>query len=164
MKPVQAYIGIGSNLADPGSQVRRALQALDTLPHSRCTARSPLYRSKPLGPPEQPDYLNAVAELVTELPALALLAALQTIENNHGRVRSQHWGPRTLDLDILLYGDLIVHEPCLTIPHPRLPERAFVLYPLRDIAPALKLPDGRELQTLLQCCPPWELERLEESE
>jgi 2-amino-4-hydroxy-6-hydroxymethyldihydropteridine diphosphokinase len=162
MKPVQAYIGIGSNLDDPVSQVRQAIPALNAIPRSRCVVCSPLYRSQPLGPPGQPDYINAVAELVTALTALELLAVLQAIENKHGRVRTIRWGPRTLDLDMLLYGDLILADPRLTVPHPRLHERAFVLYPLYAIAPDLKLPDGRALEMLLRCCPPGDIERLEE--
>ena len=164
MQPVRAYIGLGSNLNGPIGQVRQALEALRTLPHTRLKACSPLYRSRPLGPPGQADYINAVADIDTKLPALELLTALQWLENRQGRVRAERWGPRTLDLDILLYGDLLLDDPRLTIPHPRLPERAFVLYPLRDIAPQLRLPDGRDLDVLLGNCPPWELERLQEVE
>ena len=164
METATVYIGIGSNLADPIAQVRQAVQSLDTLPQTRCLACSPLYRSKPLGPSGQPDYLNAVAALATTLPALELLAQLQAIETAQGRVRTIRWGPRTLDLDILLYGDVQLSEPRLIIPHPRLRERAFVLYPLRELAPGLRLPDGTTLAELLEQCPPWELERVEESE
>ena len=164
MKPVTVYIGIGSNLADPIAQIRQAVQSLDTLPRTRCVACSSLYRSKPLGPADQPDYLNAVAALKTMLPAMELLARLQAIETAQGRVRTIRWGPRPLDLDILLYSDRQFSEPRLTVPHPRLRERAFVLYPLRELAPDLRLPDGTTLAELLEQCPPWELERVEESE
>ena len=138
------------------------MQALDAIPRSYCVVCSPLYRSKPLGPPGQPDYINAVAELATELTAVELLAVLQAIENEHGRVHTVRWGPRTLDLDILLYGNLILADPHLTVPHPRLHERAFVLYPLYAIAPDLKLPDGGALEMLLRRCPSGDVERLEE--
>ena len=161
LNPVQVYIGIGSNLNDPTAQVRQAFQELASLPRTRCTARSPLYRSAPVGPAGQPDYINAVAGVATELAPETLLAALQAIEHAHGRVRTQRWGPRTLDLDILLYGEAIRQDPRLTIPHPRLRERAFVLYPLRDIAPDLSIPGLDRLATLIRCCPPLALERLE---
>ncbi|MFO1434775.1 MAG: 2-amino-4-hydroxy-6-hydroxymethyldihydropteridine diphosphokinase [Candidatus Competibacteraceae bacterium] len=164
MPAVTAYIGIGSNLADPVAQVRQAVLALERLPQTHVIACSPLYCSKPWGMPGQPDYINAVAALETTLPALELLTQLQVLETVHGRVRTVRWGPRTLDLDILLYGELQLDEPRLIVPHPRLRERAFVLYPLRDLAPALRLPDGTLLATLLAQCPPWELARVEESE
>jgi len=161
VRSVQAYIGIGSNLDNPIVQVRQAFRALASLPLTRCVACSPLYRSAPLGPAGQPDYTNAVAALATELAPEALWQALQDIEQTHGRVRTVRWGPRTLDLDILLYGDLVQNGPQLVIPHPRLQERAFVLYPLQDIAPALVIPGLGDLATLVQRCPPSQLERLE---
>ncbi len=164
MPAVTAYIGIGSNLADPVSQVQQAVLALKKLPQTGAIACSPLYRSQPWGVPGQPDYINAVAALETTLPALELLTQLQAIETAQGRVRTVRWGPRTLDLDILLYGGLQLDGPRLIIPHPRLRERAFVLYPLHDLAPALRLPDGTTLATLLAQCPPWELARVEKSE
>lgn len=155
MQSVRAYVGIGSNLDDPSSQARRAFQALAALPASRCVARSPLYRTTPVGgPPGQPDYLNAVVALDTALDPDALLAALQEIENAQGRIRNVRWGPRTLDLDLLLYGSLIRDDPRLTLPHPRLHERAFVLYPLFDIAPTLILPGRGRLSEWLARCPP----------
>jgi 2-amino-4-hydroxy-6-hydroxymethyldihydropteridine diphosphokinase len=161
VRSVQAYIGIGSNLDNPIVQVRQAFQALASLPLTRCVACSPLYRSAPLGHAGQPDYTNAVAALATELAPEALWQALQDIEQTHSRVRTVRWGPRTLDLDILLYGDLVQNGPQLVIPHPRLQERAFVLYPLQDIAPALVIPGLGDLATLVQRCPPSQLERLE---
>jgi 2-amino-4-hydroxy-6-hydroxymethyldihydropteridine diphosphokinase len=162
--PVQVYISIGSNLDDPPAQVARALAALAALPDSSGLIRSPIYRSAPLGPPSQPHYLNAVVRLDTSLPPLDLLRALQRIETAQGRVRTERWGARTLDLDLLLYGDLIRRDPVLTIPHPRLPERAFVLYPLHDLAPDLELPGLGDLVTLIRRCPSWPLERLPEPE
>ncbi len=162
MQSTRAYIGIGSNLDDPPSQVRRAFQALAALPASRCVARSPLYRATPVGGPSgQPDYLNAVAALDTTLEPDGLLTALQEIENAQGRIRSVRWGPRTLDLDLLLYGALIRDDPWLTLPHPRLHERAFVLYPLYDIAPTLLLPGLGRLRDRLASCPPSGMTRLD---
>ncbi|MFO1351235.1 MAG: 2-amino-4-hydroxy-6-hydroxymethyldihydropteridine diphosphokinase [Gammaproteobacteria bacterium] len=164
MIAARAYIGIGSNLDQPLRNVRAALAELDAIPQTRLVKRSPLYRSEPVGPPGQPDYINAVAALDTELAPLALLEALQTIEQRHGRVRTLRWGPRTLDLDVLLYDDLHQTDPRLILPHPRLHERAFVLYPLSDIAPAnLEVPGRGSLMTLLRECPPLRLERLEDA-
>lgn len=147
---VRAYIGIGSNLDDPAAHVRRALQDLDAVAESRCVARSSLYRSDPMGPPDQPDYINAVAALETALAPLALLDALQAIEHAHGRVREgERWGPRTLDLDLLLYGTQQIDEPRLKVPHPGLHERAFVLYPLAEIEPQLMVPGQGTLEQLM---------------
>lgn len=158
---VKAYIGLGSNLDDPESQVRRACDALARLPDSRLMRVSPLYRSDPVGPPGQPDYINAVAMLETALPPESLLDALQGIEQAHGRERLEHWGPRTLDLDILLYGDQRIASDRLTVPHPYLAERPFVLYPLADIAPDIVVPGHGPLADLLADCPPAGLERLD---
>ncbi len=140
-----AWIGIGSNLGQPAHQVHRAVAALAALPHTRLIACSPWYGSHAVGPGPQPDYINGVACLETALSPPDLLAALQAIETAQGRVRQQRWGPRTLDLDILLYGDLTLHRPDLTVPHPRLLERPFVLQPLLALAPDLVLPDGTPL-------------------
>ena len=162
MQSVRAYVGLGSNLEDPPSQVRRAFQALAALPACRCVARSPWYRTAPVGGPSgQPDYLNAVAALDTALDPDALLAALQEIESAQGRMRNVRWGPRTLDLDLLLYGTLIRDDPRLTLPHPRLHERAFVLYPLYDIAPTLLHPGRGRLREWLTRCPPLDMTRLD---
>lgn len=150
---VMAYIGLGSNLEDPLDHVQRALDELDhSLPDTRLIKRSRLYQSKAIGP-EQPDFINAVAQLETRLVPLELLDALQAIEQAHRRVRLQHWGPRTLDLDLLLYGNDTIQHQRLTVPHPYLAQRSFVLYPLADIDPNLYLPDGRSLQALLNQCP-----------
>ncbi|MDH4567256.1 2-amino-4-hydroxy-6-hydroxymethyldihydropteridine diphosphokinase [Pseudomonas sp. BN414] len=157
----RVYIGLGSNLAEPVSQLRGALAALADLPRTRLAAVSSLYASDPLGPPDQPRYVNAVAALETELAPLELLDALQTIELAQGRVRKdERWGPRTLDLDILLFGQRRIDEPRLQVPHYHMHARAFVLYPLAEIAVDLQLPDGRPLQTLLDACPFEGLERL----
>ncbi|MGL4268200.1 MAG: 2-amino-4-hydroxy-6-hydroxymethyldihydropteridine diphosphokinase [Plesiomonas sp.] len=144
---IRTYIAIGSNLVEPVQQARSAIQALAALPDSRLVAVSGLYRSKPMGPQDQPDYINAVAALDTQLAPLALLDATQQIELHHGRVRkAERWGPRTLDLDILLYGDQQIDHPNLTIPHYGMRSREFVLYPLAEIAPTLILPDGSTLE------------------
>lgn len=161
----RVYIGLGSNLATPLEQLRSALAALAALPNTRLIAQSSFYSSDPLGPADQPRYVNAVAALDTELSPLALLDALQTIELEQGRTRkAERWGPRTLDLDILLFGEHRLDEPRLTVPHYHMHARAFVLYPLAEIAPALNLPDGRPLRELLAACPFEGLERLPASE
>jgi len=160
-RAVSAYIGLGSNLDDPETQLRQAFAELAAIASTQLVARSPLYRSDPVGPPGQPDYINAVARLDTELAAEVLLDALQTIEQAHHRQRAIHWGPRTLDLDLLLYGDSVIDTERLCVPHPHLAERAFVLYPLADIAPGLQVPGQGSLAQLLAACPPRGLERLD---
>lgn len=151
---IRAYIGLGSNLDDPQAQLAKAIAALRNLPESRLTALSRVYRSCPMGPADQPDYLNAVVMLDTRLEPEALLDALQAIEKEQRRVRGpQRWGPRTLDLDLLLYGAEVIDTDRLKVPHPGIAERNFVLYPLSDIAPELVLPDGRSLRELLAQCP-----------
>lgn len=156
-----AYIGIGSNLANPRAQVVQAFTELNAIPNSRLMAKSALYSSTAIGPGEQPDYINAVALLQTELTPLVLLDALQAIEQNHQRVRIEHWGPRTLDLDILLLDQQIIDSDRLKVPHPYLTQRNFVLYPLADITPDLQLPDGVRLRQYLAQCPLNGLVRLE---
>ncbi len=158
----RVYIGLGSNLAEPRQQLRGALDALARIPNSQLAVVSSLYLSDPLGPADQPRYNNAVAALDTSLSPLALLDALQAIELAQGRERkAERWGPRTLDLDILLFGNRLISEPRLTVPHYHMHARAFVLYPLAEIAPAeLKLADGRSLVELLAACPFEGLERL----
>ena len=132
-----AFVGIGSNLDDPRTHVMQAFDELDRLPHTRVVKKSSLYRSAPVGYANQPDFINAVAQLETGLPAERLLAEMQDVEARHGRERSFPNAPRTLDLDLLLYGDLRLSGASLTIPHPRMHERAFVLKPLLEIAPHL---------------------------
>ncbi len=151
---MRAYIGLGSNLDDPVLQVRKGLRALGQLPQTRVLAESALYRSSPLGAADQPDYVNAVAALDTELSPQALLRNLQAVEVEHGRVRGAvRWAPRTLDLDILLYGDSRLTEPLLTVPHPQITKRAFVLVPLRQIAPEIMIPGAGRVDDLLAQLP-----------
>ncbi|MCQ1057233.1 2-amino-4-hydroxy-6-hydroxymethyldihydropteridine diphosphokinase [Photobacterium sp. DNB23_23_1] len=148
---IQAYIAIGSNLSDPVAQANSAIEVLKQHPDLNVIAVSSLYSSTPMGPQDQPDYINAVIAVETELSPLALLDCTQSIEQEHGRVRkAERWGPRTLDLDIVLYGDLEHHCERLTVPHYGMKVREFVLYPLAEIAPELVLPDHTPLQTLLE--------------
>jgi len=149
-----AYIALGSNLDEPARQLQRAVGELAALPDTRLEQVSSVYRSAAVGPGAQPDYLNAAARLATRLEPEALLDALQRIEQFQGRQRGARWGPRTLDLDILLYGDRQIHSPRLTIPHPRMHEREFVLYPLREISNTnLQLPDGMDIDSLIRLLP-----------
>lgn len=134
------YIGLGSNLERPLEQVTRALEELDRLPSTRMTGHSALYRTQPVGPPNQPDYINAVAALTTALRPLVVLGHLKVLERRHGRRRLQKWGPRSLDLDILLCGGLTLRHPRLVVPHPLLHRRGFVLIPLNEIAPEVTVP------------------------
>ena len=148
----RAYVALGANLQDPRQQVLRALEELGTLPGTRVTARSSLYRTAPLGYADQPDFINAVAQIETTLAPRALLAALLEIEHRHGRARSFRNAPRTLDLDLLLYGGAHFHEDGLTLPHPRMHARGFVLRPLLEIAPAAVIPGrGRAADWLAAC-------------
>ena len=160
MSEVLAYIGLGSNLDNPESQLKTAIEALTGLPQTRLQARSSLYRSAPMGPQDQPDYLNAVVQLSTGLEPEALLDKLQGIEQAQGRVRAQHWGPRTLDLDILLYGEDVVATERLKIPHPGIAERSFVLYPLAEINGQLEIPGLGGVGSLMEQCPDAGLSRL----
>ncbi|HCI01958.1 MAG: 2-amino-4-hydroxy-6-hydroxymethyldihydropteridine diphosphokinase [Oceanospirillaceae bacterium] len=155
-----AYIGIGSNLETPADQVQQAIHELGNLPHCQLLKASSLYASKPMGPQDQPDYINAVVHLDTDLEPLALLDALQELEHLHRRVRKQHWGPRTLDLDMLLYNEETINHARLQVPHPGLTQRNFVLYPLAEINSQLSLPNGTSLQQLLQDCPLADLVKL----
>lgn len=154
------YIGMGSNLAAPEQQLRHAVDALAQLPNTTLAGVSAFYQSDSLLP-GQPRYTNAVAALDSTLEPLELLDALQAIENDQERERLERWGPRTLDLDILLFGNQLIDEPRLKVPHYQMHLRAFVLYPLAELAPAtLQLPDGRRLSRLLEACPFVGLDRL----
>jgi 2-amino-4-hydroxy-6-hydroxymethyldihydropteridine diphosphokinase len=145
---VIAYVGLGSNLGDRREQIRRAAAFLEELGAVRL---STIRETDPVGLTDQPKFLNAVAELQTDLPPRELLDRLLSIERRLGRDRTAetHWGPRTIDLDLLLYGDKTVDEPGLTVPHPRLADRRFALEPLHELAPELTLPDGRAVWELL---------------
>nr|WP_202627180.1 2-amino-4-hydroxy-6-hydroxymethyldihydropteridine diphosphokinase [Cronobacter sakazakii] len=146
-----AFIALGSNLAEPLSQVNNALAALARIPGSRIVATSSFYRTPPLGPQDQPDYLNAAVALETTLSAEALLDNTQRIELEQGRVRkAERWGPRTLDLDIMLFGDATINTERLIVPHYDMKNRAFMLLPLSEIAPALRFPDGERLADVLE--------------
>jgi 2-amino-4-hydroxy-6-hydroxymethyldihydropteridine diphosphokinase len=158
---VRAYIGMGSNLADPASQMRRARAALAAVPEVQIRATSPVYRSPPMGPVDQPDYLNAVLAAQTGLAPLSLLDTLQAIERQQDRQRGRHWGPRTLDLDLLLYGEQVLITERLQVPHPGVHERAFVLYPLADIAPDLHVPGHGRVDELLKSVSAAGLQRLD---
>ncbi len=150
MASVIAYIGLGSNLENPAAQIASAHRAIAALAHVTEQAFSSLYHSPPMGSPDQPDYVNAVMAIETTLVPLDLLHALQNIENQHGRIRSDtRWGARTLDLDLLLYGEQIINHPDLIVPHSGMTERAFVLYPLYEIAPQLIIPNQGKLVDLL---------------
>ncbi|HBS5720901.1 TPA: 2-amino-4-hydroxy-6-hydroxymethyldihydropteridine diphosphokinase [Klebsiella aerogenes] len=145
------YIAIGSNLASPLEQVNAAIRALAEIPDSRVVSVSSLYRTPPLGPQDQPDYLNAAVALETSLAPEALLDHTQRIELQQGRVRkAERWGPRTLDLDIMLFGDAIINSERLTVPHYDMKNRGFMLWPLFEIAPQLHFPDGLALRVALE--------------
>jgi len=155
-----AYIGLGSNLSDTvagqeldsRAQLNLAIDSLSAHPHILVSKRSSFYQTPAIGPGEQPNYINAVAQLDSQLAPLDLLDLLQSIENQQGRVRTVRWGARTLDLDILLYDQLIENSERLTVPHPRMHERGFVLAPLSEIAPDMCLPNGENIQQLLANC------------
>jgi 2-amino-4-hydroxy-6-hydroxymethyldihydropteridine diphosphokinase len=145
-----AYIGLGSNLGDPATQVRQAVQRLTVLPRTRRVAVSRLYGSRPMGPVSQPDFVNAVAGLVTELTALELLRELRQLEAQAGRPSAhEHWGPRVIDLDLLVFGRERCSNAELVLPHPGVVDRNFVLYPLADIAPDLEVPGCGQVRELL---------------
>ena len=146
-----AYIAIGSNLASPLEQVNAAVQALGEIPQSRLVQVSAFYRTPPLGPQDQPDYLNAAVVLETSLDAETLLDNTQRIELQQGRQRkAERWGPRTLDLDIMLFGDEVINTERLTVPHYDMKNRGFMLWPLWEVAPELTFPNGESLQAILQ--------------
>ncbi len=149
-RTVTAYVGLGSNLDDPAAQIARAIDALEVLPDCCLRAVSSFYRNPPMGPQDQPDYVNAVVALDTRLAPRALLDAMQVIERSQGRDRNgQRWGPRTIDLDLLVYGDTVLDEDHLKVPHAGIAARAFVLVPLAEIALELSIPGQAALAILL---------------
>jgi 2-amino-4-hydroxy-6-hydroxymethyldihydropteridine diphosphokinase len=156
----RAYVGLGANLGEPRRQVEAALGELDAIPRTRLVKRSSLYRSSPVGYAGQPDFVNAVAELDTGLEAAGLLGELQAIEARHGRSRSFANAPRTLDLDLLLFGNEILSRRELTVPHPRMHERAFVLKPLLEVAPEASIPGRGPARAFLEACAGQNVERI----
>ena len=148
---ITTYIGLGSNLSRPIEQVKNAIKEIEQIAHSKLLTVSSLYLSKPMGPQDQDDYINAVLALKTSLSAIELLNILQTIENKAGRIRKEHrWGARILDLDIILFGNEIINTDRLTIPHYGMTKREFVLLPLAEISPELTLPNGKSVKLLSQ--------------
>jgi 2-amino-4-hydroxy-6-hydroxymethyldihydropteridine diphosphokinase len=145
-----AYVGVGSNLGDSQARVLAAFDALAALPKTRFIARSRLYRTRPFGPVQQGDFINAVAGLLTQLEATELLEGLRGVERAAGRERAERWGPRTLDLDLLVFGAGRIESAELTVPHPGIAERGFVLAPLHDIAPTLAVPGVGRVEVLLR--------------
>lgn len=144
-----AYVGLGSNLQGPARQLQNTFELLDKIPSTQLVNQSSLYRSAPFGGIEQPDFVNAVAALLTQLSAQDLLAELQRIENERGRKRGEvRWGPRVLDLDLLVYSNQVIDEPDLTVPHPRIGERNFVMLPLGEVAPTLNIPGLGQIEKL----------------
>jgi len=156
-----AYIGLGSNLNDPLTQIDQAVARLGALQCVSSLRCSPLYGSQAIGPGDQPDYVNAVVRMDVQLPPLALLKKLQAIEHDQGRQRGVHWGPRTLDLDLLLYGTRCIDSEVLQVPHPHLYSRNFVLFPLYDIAEDLVFPNGLSLSSLINTLSADGLKKLE---
>ena len=158
------YIGIGSNLDGPLEQVRRARNALAELPNTRFVGISPLYRNPAIGPGDQPDYVNAVAAIETRLEPHALMDALQAIEADQGRRRGAvRWQARSVDLDLLVYGDRTIHDQRLTVPHPHIHQRAFVLKPLLYLAPDLEVPGLGPVAGLLRAAPDGQLRRIDDT-
>jgi 2-amino-4-hydroxy-6-hydroxymethyldihydropteridine diphosphokinase len=155
------YVGLGSNLNDPHGQLAAGMNELAELPGTQVEARSSLYESEPMGPSDQPDYVNAVVRLRTALSPEALLDGLQAIEQGHGRQRTRRWGARTLDLDILLYGERQIAGPRLRVPHPGIARRNFVLHPLAELDSQLEIPGLGSVAELLAACPKGRLVRLD---
>jgi len=156
-----AYVGLGANIGEPRGQLQKALQDLGALPQTRVTATSDFYRSAPMGFLDQPEFLNAVAQLDTGLSPEPLLDHLQEIEKRHGRQRSVANAPRTLDLDLLMYGNRVLHTPRLTLPHPRMHARAFVLQPLLELDSEISIPGKGKAIALLAACALQKIERVD---
>jgi 2-amino-4-hydroxy-6-hydroxymethyldihydropteridine diphosphokinase len=164
MRWIPAYVALGSNLANPGQQVERAFGQLAALDHTRLIARSHCYRTRPMGPQDQPDFINAVAGLLTSLEARELLRCLKDIERDMGREPPPvRWGARLIDLDLLLYDALTLSEPGLDLPHPGIHERNFVLYPLAEIAPEIEIPGRGRVAQLAHRLGSGGLERLDQA-
>jgi 2-amino-4-hydroxy-6-hydroxymethyldihydropteridine diphosphokinase len=161
VSPEQAYIGLGCNLGDRLRNLHSAIDALDALDSTSDIQCSSFYESEPMGPADQPDYINAVVGLLTTQPPHELLKNLQSIEQKHGRIRTgERWGARTLDLDLLLYGQQQIKTDNLTVPHPGMPDRSFVLLPLSELAPDINVPGFGEINDLLSECQQFGIRRL----
>ena len=158
---VQVFIGLGSNMRGPLDQLKIAVNALRDTPDIANVVCSAVYQTEPMGPADQPDYINAAMQCDTSMTALRLLDTLQLIENRAGRIRDRRWGPRSLDLDLLLFGQQQINTLRLTVPHPGIAERAFVLHPLRDLAPDLRIPGKGAIDQLLNRCPRMTITRLQ---
>ena len=158
---MRVFIGLGSNLENPSGQIKTAVKDMQMMPDTELVACSSLYKSPPMGPQDQPDYINAVVELNTELNPHSLLDHLQKIEQQHGRIRKRHWGERTLDLDVLVYGEQSLKDERLTVPHPGIAERAFVIYPLAEIDEQLIIPGFGKAEQLVEQCPRDGLQQME---
>lgn len=161
---MRVYIGLGSNLDDPQAQIKTAIADIGSIAETALVQSSSLYQSPPMGPQDQPDYINAVISVETTLSPHVLLDALQAIEQSHGRIRKRHWGERTLDLDILLFADKVIDDERLTVPHPGLVDRAFVVYPLAEVAPDLIIPNLGSVKQIQEKCPPGGLQQVENNE
>ena len=160
---VMAYIGLGSNMDDPVARIASAVLAIKQFPGTTLLRYSSCYCSKPVGPQGQPDYINAVAQVDTRLTAEQMLGYMQAVENQQGRVRTERWGPRTLDLDLLLFDDLVLQSATLTVPHPEMHKREFVLYPLFEIAPDIEIPGQGHIKHLLRGLDPDKVKKLEKN-
>lgn len=158
---MRVFIGLGSNLENPLEQIKTAIKDMKAMVDTELVACSSLYKSPPMGPQDQPDYINAVIELDTTLTPHSLLDELQKIEQQHGRVRKRHWGERTLDLDILVYGEQVLDDDRLTVPHPGIAERAFVIYPLAELDNSLVVPGLGTVSQLVETCPRDGLQQVE---
>lgn len=149
---VEAYVSLGSNIEFPLHQVKQAILEIDALEQIQVLTQSSLYRTPPWGKLDQPDFVNAVVKIQTSLTAFKLLEMLRDIEKKHARMLLEKWGPRTLDCDLILFGQEIIEDPNLTVPHPRMKTRGFVLLPLVEIAPTLRLPSGEAILDLVSTC------------
>ncbi len=158
---MRVFIGLGSNLENPLEQIKTAIKDMKAMVDTELVACSSLYKSPPMGPQDQPDYINAVIELDTILTPHSLLDELQKIEQQHGRVRKRHWGERTLDLDVLVYGEQILNDDRLIVPHPGIAERAFVVYPLAELDNSLVIPGLGNVAQLVEACPRNGLQQVE---
>ena len=161
---IKVFVGLGSNLDEPLLQLKKAIERLKNISDTELLDVSKFYLSAPMGPQDQPDYINAVVKLKTKLSAEDMLNELQEIENSHGRIRTERWGARTLDLDILLYGQDVINTKRLTVPHSGISERNFVLYPLKDLVEdSFEIPQLGTINELLAACPMAGIARLNET-